>query len=85
MLGVTLLLLMIELQSFSRVALVFLTFPMGPMAITIMGGLLVANALTLLAVPAAYAAWFKVRAQTLPNPPPNPPPGSPPQTAAAAA
>jgi multidrug efflux pump subunit AcrB len=57
----------------------------GPMAITIMGGLLVATALTLLAVPAAYAAWFKVRAQTPPNPPPNPPPGSPPQTAAAAA
>lgn len=40
MLGVTLLLLMIQLRSFSRVALVFLTFPMGPMAITIMGGLL---------------------------------------------
>lgn len=168
MLGVTLLLLMIQLQSFSRVALVFLTFPLGlvgavpallisqspfgfvallglialggmimrntiilvdqidqditggappwqavveatvrrsrpvvltaaaailamiplsrsvfwgPMAITIMGGLLVATALTLLAVPAAYAAWFKVRAQT----PPNPPPVSTPQTAAAAA
>ena len=29
MLGVTLLLLMIQLQSFSRVALVFLTFPLG--------------------------------------------------------
>ncbi|NBO78004.1 MAG: efflux RND transporter permease subunit, partial [Betaproteobacteria bacterium] len=116
MLGVTLLLLMIQLQSFSRVALVFLTFPLGlvgavpallasqspfgfvallgliaaaaailamiplsrsvfwgPMAITIMGGLLVATALTLLAVPAAYAAWFKVRAQTPPTTPPTMP------------
>ena len=33
----------------------------GPMAIAIMGGLLVATALTLLFVPALYAAWFKVR------------------------
>ena len=160
MLGVTLLLLMIQLQSFSRVALVFLTFPLGlvgavpallasqspfgfvallglialggmimrntiilvdqidqdiaggsppwqavveatvrrsrpvvltaaaailamiplsrsvfwgPMAITIMGGLFVATALTLLAVPAAYAAWFKVRAQTPPATPPTMP------------
>ena len=45
----------------------------GPMAITIMGGLLVATALTLLAVPAAYAAWFKVRAQTPPTTPPTMP------------
>jgi multidrug efflux pump len=34
----------------------------GPMAITIMGGLLVATALTLLVVPALYAIWFRVRA-----------------------
>jgi hypothetical protein len=31
------------------------------MAITIMGGLLVATALTLLVVPALYALWFRVR------------------------
>ncbi|MGQ3675465.1 efflux RND transporter permease subunit [Xanthobacter sp. TB0139] len=34
----------------------------GPMAITIMGGLLVATALTLLVVPSLYAAWFRVKA-----------------------
>jgi multidrug efflux pump len=34
----------------------------GPMAITIMGGLLVATVLTLLVVPALYAMWFRVRA-----------------------
>lgn len=33
----------------------------GPMAITIMGGLLVATVLTLLVVPALYAVWFRVR------------------------
>jgi len=33
----------------------------GPMAISIMGGLVVATALTLVFVPALYAAWFKVR------------------------
>ena len=33
----------------------------GPMAIAIMGGLVVATALTLVFVPALYAAWFKVR------------------------
>jgi Cu/Ag efflux pump CusA len=33
----------------------------GPMAITIMGGLLVATALTLLVVPALYALWFRVK------------------------
>ncbi len=32
----------------------------GPMAIAIMGGLVVATALTLVFVPALYAAWFKV-------------------------
>jgi multidrug efflux pump len=33
----------------------------GPMAYAIMGGLIVATVLTLLFVPALYAAWFKVR------------------------
>ncbi len=33
----------------------------GPMAIAIMGGLVVATALTLVFVPALYAAWFKVQ------------------------
>lgn len=33
----------------------------GPMAITMMGGLLVATILTLLFLPALYAAWFRVR------------------------
>jgi multidrug efflux pump len=32
----------------------------GPMAVAIMGGLIVATILTLLALPAMYAAWFKV-------------------------
>lgn len=35
----------------------------GPMAVAIMGGLVVATALTLLALPAMYAAWFRVRRQ----------------------
>ncbi len=41
----------------------------GPMAVAIMGGLLVATALTLLSLPAMYAAWFRVkpaRAETAP-------------------
>src|SRR5690606_3044595 len=33
----------------------------GPMAVAIMGGLVIATALTLLFLPALYAAWFKVR------------------------
>mgnify|MGYP006196493469 CR=1 FL=1 len=33
----------------------------GPMALSIMGGLMVATLLTLLFVPALYATWFKVR------------------------
>ena len=33
----------------------------GPMAVAIMGGLIVATVLTLLALPAMYAAWFKVK------------------------
>jgi multidrug efflux pump len=32
----------------------------GPMAVAIMGGLTVATLLTLLSLPAMYAAWFKV-------------------------
>ncbi|HKS14322.1 MAG TPA: efflux RND transporter permease subunit, partial [Pseudomonas sp.] len=35
----------------------------GPMAVAIMGGLIVATALTLLFLPALYAAWFRVRKQ----------------------
>jgi len=34
----------------------------GPMAVAIMGGLVVATALTVLFLPALYAAWFRVRA-----------------------
>ena len=33
----------------------------GPMAVAIMGGLVVATVLTLLALPAMYAAWYRVR------------------------
>ena len=33
----------------------------GPMAVAIMGGLAVATVLTLLALPAMYAAWFRVK------------------------
>ncbi len=36
----------------------------GPMAVAIMGGLIVATLLTLLALPAMYAAWFRVRHQS---------------------
>jgi multidrug efflux pump len=35
----------------------------GPMAVAIMGGLLVATALTLLFLPALYAAWFRIPAR----------------------
>jgi len=38
----------------------------GPMAVAIMGGLIVATALTLLALPAMYAAWFRVRREGAP-------------------
>jgi len=34
----------------------------GPMAVAIMGGLIVATALTLLFLPALYAAWYRVKA-----------------------
>ena len=33
----------------------------GPMAYAIMGGLIVATILTILFVPALYAAWFRVK------------------------
>ncbi|WP_395055577.1 efflux RND transporter permease subunit [Polaromonas sp.] len=36
----------------------------GPMAVAIMGGLIVATVLTLLALPAMYAAWFRVKRDT---------------------
>ena len=36
----------------------------GPMAVAIMGGLIVATLLTLLALPAMYATWFHVRRET---------------------
>jgi multidrug efflux pump len=36
----------------------------GPMAISIMGGLVVATALTLVFVPALYAAWFRIRRES---------------------
>lgn len=38
----------------------------GPMAVAIMGGLIVATVLTLLALPAMYAAWFRVRREDPP-------------------
>jgi multidrug efflux pump len=37
----------------------------GPMAVAIMGGLVVATVLTLLALPAMYAAWFRVKREPL--------------------
>ncbi|OXR32842.1 AcrB/AcrD/AcrF family protein [Pseudomonas umsongensis] len=36
----------------------------GPMAVAIMGGLIVATALTLLFLPALYAAWFRVKKES---------------------
>jgi multidrug efflux pump len=33
----------------------------GPMAVAMMGGILVATVLTLVFLPALYAAWFRVR------------------------
>ncbi len=41
----------------------------GPMAVAIMGGLVVATVLTLLALPAMYAAWFRVRRPETPPAP----------------
>ncbi|MBI2768693.1 MAG: efflux RND transporter permease subunit [Burkholderiales bacterium] len=40
----------------------------GPMAVAIMGGLVVATVLTLLALPAMYAAWFRVKREGGPAP-----------------
>jgi multidrug efflux pump len=40
------------------------------MAVAIMGGLVVATVLTLLALPAMYAAWFRVRREPQPGGPP---------------
>ncbi len=37
----------------------------GPMAVAIMGGLVVATVLTLLALPAMYAAWYRVKREPL--------------------
>ena len=37
----------------------------GPMAVAIMGGLIVATILTLLFLPALYAAWFRVRREEM--------------------
>ena len=39
----------------------------GPMAVAIMGGLIVATGLTLLFLPALYAAWFKVERNQVPR------------------
>ncbi|AXI01645.1 efflux RND transporter permease subunit [Aquirhabdus parva] len=39
----------------------------GPMAVAIMGGLIVATALTLLFLPALYAAWFRVKKEPPPT------------------
>jgi len=33
----------------------------GPMAVAIMAGLVIATVLTILAVPAIYAAWYRVK------------------------
>ncbi len=40
----------------------------GPMAVAIMGGLSVATVLTLLFLPALYAAWFRIRRDSEPKP-----------------
>jgi len=42
----------------------------GPMAVAIMGGLIVATVLTLLALPAMYAAAFRVKRDEAPPPAP---------------
>lgn len=54
----------------------------GPMAVAIMGGLIVATVLTLLALPAMYAAWFRVGSapdgrSPMPSEPPPPQSGNP--------
>ena len=47
----------------AMIALILSVF-WGPMAVASRGGLIAANALTLLALPAMDAAWFRVRRQT---------------------
>jgi multidrug efflux pump len=42
----------------------------GPMAVAIMGGLVSATALTVLFLPALYAAWFRIHRPPHPLPPP---------------
>ncbi|MGA0609253.1 efflux RND transporter permease subunit [Caldimonas sp. KR1-144] len=49
----------------------------GPMAISIMGGLVVATALTLVFVPALYAAWFRIRRDSPAQVPPSEPASEP--------
>jgi multidrug efflux pump len=39
----------------------------GPMALAIMGGLLFATILTVLAVPALYVAWYRLRPPAAPD------------------
>ncbi|MBR7800283.1 efflux RND transporter permease subunit [Undibacterium fentianense] len=39
----------------------------GPMAVAIMGGLIIATALTLLFLPALYAAWFRIKKPAFSN------------------
>ena len=48
----------------------------GPMAVAIMGGLVVATALTVLFLPALYAAWFRVPAAAPPRDRPAAPPAA---------
>ena len=55
----------------------------GPMAVAIMGGRVVATEPTLLALPAMYVAWFRVREPRRADS--EPPAGSDPQPAPAAA
>jgi len=60
----------------------------GPMAVAIMGGLVVATVLTLLFLPALYAAWFRVPragAAEAPQEAPQAPPPAPGKPARAAA
>jgi multidrug efflux pump len=39
----------------------------GPMAVAIMGGLTVATVLTILFLPALYAAWYRVKPEGRPG------------------
>jgi multidrug efflux pump subunit AcrB len=55
----------------------------GPMAVALMGGLLVATVLTLLFLPALYAAWFRVKRSAEKPAPVEMPAGRPPLAVAA--